>query len=148
MDEIEKNMIQMCSTDNLLQVLSFDKYIPSLQELAMTSHLHHPDVQIFWNYFPLSWWFDPITRFVLNLFIWPLWLLQLPVQLVWNFIPDNLIGIAIFFAVIVFLMTLTFLAVALAIMAGILVIILIGVAVAFALLILAYLLFIIYILFI
>ena len=48
--------------------------------------LNHPMVEIFWNYWPISLVTWPYG-WILNIIILPIWILQLPFEIVWNFIP-------------------------------------------------------------
>jgi hypothetical protein len=62
-------------------------------EQMMGSQSHHPNVQFIWNYFPFNLFFPIWDRFFLNLGLWPLYLLQLPIELIWNIIPNTLMTI-------------------------------------------------------
>ena len=46
---------------------------------------------MFWNFFPLNLLVPIWDRAVLNLFLWPLWLLSLPFEIMWNLVPNALI---------------------------------------------------------
>ena len=65
----------------------FETDITSLasKSLPMLGHTH--DVSIIWNFWPFTWFTWPFA-WLLNIIFFPIWILFLPLQLVWNFIPD------------------------------------------------------------
>ena len=54
----------------------------------------HPDVEIFWNYWPLTWmpWFWTPWRFWINgiFFFYVPYVLQSPLMFIWNIVPSQL----------------------------------------------------------
>ena len=52
-------------------------------------------MQLVWNYFPINLYVNPILAGLLNLGVWPLYLMQLPIQWIWNLTPDVLIGLTL-----------------------------------------------------
>ena len=53
----------------------------------------HPMVEIIWNFWPFNLITWPYAWF-LNILILPIWLLSLPLQTTWNFIPNTITFLA------------------------------------------------------
>ena len=51
-----------------------------------------PQVTTVWNFWPLNLVIPTTARTGLNVLLWPLWLVTLPIQVFWNFVP-NVIGL-------------------------------------------------------
>ena len=72
--------------------------------MAIGHHSH--DVQIFWNFWPLSYAFPDWLRFMLNIFLWPLTLPTWWTWSIWNLftvVPD-LITQALFWYFLAFIL--------------------------------------------
>ena len=77
----------------------------SLDQLQNSNHIQHPTVGLFWNFFPLNIWFSGPIKILLNIPLFPLYLVSLPFETIWNFIPNNFIfvgGLAILFGGFIF----------------------------------------------
>ena len=99
---------------------------------------HTPEVGIFWNLFPFYFYWDPITSTILNIGIWPVWILSQPLIFAWNLLPNTAIAIPVIAVLASIMSVLIIIIVAIlaalsAIAAAILIFLLIGMPVIFSL---------------
>ena len=80
-------------TSALLDSLDLSPFMPAAQDKLPEDH--HLAVGIWWNLFPFNMYIDELSRFIMNLGIWPLWLLFVPLIWTWNMIPNFLIFLSI-----------------------------------------------------
>ena len=58
-------------------------------------NLHHPNVEIIWNFYPFNWFILPPLSWTLNVIILPVTLVIWPLWEIWNFL--NLFWAVLFF---------------------------------------------------
>ena len=59
-------------------------YLKVIFSFSLTPHPH--DVGIIWNYWPF-YYFTNILNIPLNIFFFPIWVMQFPFEVTWNFFP-------------------------------------------------------------
>ena len=53
----------------------------------------HPNVDLFWNFFPITWYIWTPFRVFLNIIFFIPQFFAWPFEIVWNFIPESLFNL-------------------------------------------------------